>query len=404
MLLVSAKTRKSTPRVGPMKLRKSVRVLKKVRLSPGRWQFVSLPRKGNSWVWDPRPGLYLIEWWEGPPRRRESAGQTPAEVLHAFRRKQLELAGEVVLGSEPDAPAGAAGALTLEQTSASGAAFQQGVAWQTPAQSSLQEASMPPAPYGSGMGWPPQPPSPTHGAWPQWPAPGPWMRPGTPIAFAVEQFLAHVQIHSPDQPKTVARYRAVLAHFQRLLGRRQFVEAITRADIEACKLARVEEPAGQTGAGRKVRPATVNFELGVVRRWFNFLRRELGLEIENPCQSFQPLRDAASLGRGRFLLPDRLTPGHCGRPENRLIRHGYPPRRTPSRRNPAEGERMERFRRGAKPAAAGRFPDSQNATGAPDSIDRYAAKTARSVARCSAGVWVIEPRPASAPVNSFWSR
>ena len=57
-----------------MKLRKSVRVIKKVRLGPGRWQFVSLPRKGNSWVWDPRPGLYLIEWWEGPQRRRESAG------------------------------------------------------------------------------------------------------------------------------------------------------------------------------------------------------------------------------------------------------------------------------------------------------------------------------------------
>ena len=57
-----------------MKLRRSVRVLKKVRLGPGRWQFVSLPRKGNSWVWDPRPGLYLIEWWEGPQRRRESAG------------------------------------------------------------------------------------------------------------------------------------------------------------------------------------------------------------------------------------------------------------------------------------------------------------------------------------------
>jgi site-specific recombinase XerD len=125
------------------------------------------------------------------------------------------------------------------------------------------------------------------------------MRPGTPIAQAVEEFLAHVRILSPDKPKTVERYRAVLEHFQRLLGRRQFVEAITRADIEAYELARVEEPAGQKGAGRKVRPATVNFELGVVRRWFNFLRRELGLEIENPCQSFQPLRDAASLGRGR---------------------------------------------------------------------------------------------------------
>ena len=282
-----------------MKIRKSVRVLKKIRLAPGRWQFVSLPRKGNSWVWDPRPGLYLIEWWEGPRRRRESAGQTPMEVLHAVRRKQLELAGQVVLGSEPDAPAGAAGAPVLGQRSGSTAAFPQEAGWQPPAQGLSQGAPVPPGPYGPGTGWPPQPPAAGYGAWPQWPAPGPWMRPGTPIAFAVEQFLAHVRIHSPDKPKTVERYRAVLEHFQRLLGRRQFVEAITRADIEAYKLARVEEPAGQKGPGRKVRPATVNFELGVVRRWFNFLRRELGLEIENPCQSFQPLRDAASLGRGR---------------------------------------------------------------------------------------------------------
>ena len=127
MLLVSAKTRKSTPRVGPMKLRKSVRVLKKVRLGPGRWQFVSLPRKGNTWLWDPRPGLYLIEWWEGPQRRRESAGQTPIEVLHAVRRKQLELAGQVVLGSEPDTLAGAAGATVPKPGAGATAAFSEGL-------------------------------------------------------------------------------------------------------------------------------------------------------------------------------------------------------------------------------------------------------------------------------------
>ena len=183
-----------------MKLRKSVRVLKKVRLGPGRWQFVSLPRKGNSWVWDPRPGFYLIEWWEGPRRRRESAGRTPMEVLHTVRRKQLELAGQVVLGNEPDTPAGAAGAPALEHSSGAGAAFPQGAAWQTPAQSSLQGAPMPPASYGPGTGRPLRPPAAAYGAWPQWPGPGPWMRPGTPIAFAAEQFLAHVQIHSPDKP------------------------------------------------------------------------------------------------------------------------------------------------------------------------------------------------------------
>ena len=282
-----------------MKLRKSIRVIKKVRLGPGRWQFVSLPRKGNTWLWDPRPGLYLIEWWEGPRRRRESAGQAPIEVLHAVRRKQLELAGQIALGSELDAPAAAASPSVLEHNSGAGAPFSQGIALQTPAQSCSPGVPAPPGPYGPGTGWPSQPAAPAYGAWPQWPAPGPWMRPGTPIAFAVEQFLAHVQIHSPDKPRTLARYRIALEHFQRLLGHRRFVEAITRADIEAYKLARVEEPALQKRSGRKVRPATVNFELGVVRSWFNFLRRELGLEIENPCQSFQPLRDAASLGRGR---------------------------------------------------------------------------------------------------------
>ncbi len=92
-----------------MRLRPRIRVFQKVRLAAGRWQFVSLPRKGNSWIWDPRPGTYSIEWWEGPQRRRESAGSTPAEALNAVRRKQWELAGQAVTGDpggnavEPDA-------------------------------------------------------------------------------------------------------------------------------------------------------------------------------------------------------------------------------------------------------------------------------------------------------------
>jgi hypothetical protein len=57
-----------------------------------------LPRKGNTWIWDPRPGTYYLEWWEGPQRRRVSAGTTPAEVLNAVRQKQHELAGQAVLG------------------------------------------------------------------------------------------------------------------------------------------------------------------------------------------------------------------------------------------------------------------------------------------------------------------
>mgnify|MGYP001077540275 CR=1 FL=1 len=299
-----------------MKLRRSVRVTKKVRLGPGRWQFVSPPRKGNSWVWDPRPGLILIEWWDGPRRRRQSAGETPMEVLHAVRRKQLELAGQVVLCNEPDPPAGAAGSLTLEQSSASGAAFQQGVAWQTPAQSSLKGASIPPAPYGPGTGWPPQSPAAAHGPWPQWPAPGPWMRPGTPIAFAVEQFLAHVRIHSPDKPKTVERYRAVLEHFQRLLGRRQFVEAITRADIEACKLARVEEPAGQKSQRRTVRPATVNFEPGGRAALVQLPAARAGPRDREPLPEL-PAAARCGLAGPRPVLPPVpvLLPAPRARPE-----------------------------------------------------------------------------------------
>jgi len=81
-----------------MKLRPRIRIFKKVRLAEGQWQFLSLPRKGNSWIWDPRPGTDSIEWREGPQRRRESAGSTPAEALNAVRRKQWELAGQAVMG------------------------------------------------------------------------------------------------------------------------------------------------------------------------------------------------------------------------------------------------------------------------------------------------------------------
>ena len=82
-----------------MKLHPRIRLIKKIRLAPGEWQFVSLSRKGNTWIWDPRPGTYHLEWWDGPQRRRAAAGATPAEALEALRRKQWELAGQAVLGS-----------------------------------------------------------------------------------------------------------------------------------------------------------------------------------------------------------------------------------------------------------------------------------------------------------------
>jgi hypothetical protein len=53
-----------------MKLRPRIRVFQKIRLAPSQWQFVSLPRKGNTWIRDPRPGTCYLEWWEGRSRTR----------------------------------------------------------------------------------------------------------------------------------------------------------------------------------------------------------------------------------------------------------------------------------------------------------------------------------------------
>ncbi|MDP3000615.1 MAG: hypothetical protein Q8N47_24240, partial [Bryobacterales bacterium] len=83
-----------------MKARKSVRIVKKIRTAPGIWQFVSLNRAGQRYVWDPRPGQYFLEWWEGPKRRRETAGSAPSEALEAQRRKVHELIGKMVAGKD----------------------------------------------------------------------------------------------------------------------------------------------------------------------------------------------------------------------------------------------------------------------------------------------------------------
>jgi integrase len=250
-----------------MKLRPRIRVFKKIRLAPGQWQFVSLPRKGNTWIWDPRPGTYYLEWWEGPQRRRVSAGTTPAEVLNAVRQKQHELAGQAVLGDlESDANA-------VPETYAAnlrGAAFAQ-----APARGEPRPLAVAPSYAGQRM------------------------LIGTPLRQAVAEFLEHIQIHSPEKPATLVRYRCAMEHFLRLVGHRRYVEAVTRNDIEHYKQARMHEPAGLKRKPTTVRPSTVNFELGVVRRFYNFLRRELGLEVENPCEGFRPLRDAVTMGRPR---------------------------------------------------------------------------------------------------------
>lgn len=71
-----------------------VNIVKKVKIE-GVWKLLSLPRnaKGN-YDWNAFPqGLYLIEWYAGGKRRRESAGVTAAQALDAQSRKKHELEG-----------------------------------------------------------------------------------------------------------------------------------------------------------------------------------------------------------------------------------------------------------------------------------------------------------------------
>jgi len=53
-----------------------------------------------------------------------------------------------------------------------------------------------------------------------------------PIDTAVQVFLAHIKTHSPAKPRTLERYNEVLGHFQRLLGKKKYVEAVHRSDID----------------------------------------------------------------------------------------------------------------------------------------------------------------------------
>jgi integrase len=78
--------------------KKRVRIIKKIRLGPGQWEFISLSRIGTRYVWDKRSGYYYIEWREGKKRCRELAGQTPSEATEAQRRKANELMGELYAG------------------------------------------------------------------------------------------------------------------------------------------------------------------------------------------------------------------------------------------------------------------------------------------------------------------
>lgn len=223
-----------------MNLRKSVRITKKV-LEGGVWKFIALRRNGLRYIWDDRPGAYFLDWWEEGRRRREFAGKTPSQALTAQRRKQNEVVGSILINrqSDPSSP----------QT--------RKLVYQSAVEEPLQIS----------------------------------------IAEARRLFSAHVVVHSPDKPETVRRYAQALTHFERLLGHRKFVEAITRADIDDYKTKRCQEKSERTG--RIITAQTVNFELGVFRTFFYYLIQERDLKLDNPCEKFKKLRDAKQKSRRR---------------------------------------------------------------------------------------------------------
>jgi integrase len=110
----------------------------------------------------------------------------------------------------------------------------------------------------------------------------------TPIKTALELFKAHIKAHSPSKPATLQRYQQVLEHFQRLLGHKKYIEAITRPDIDDYKILRSRETVGDKK--RAVAASTINFEVTALRTLFYYLIRERGISMENPCARFKALR------------------------------------------------------------------------------------------------------------------
>lgn len=114
----------------------------------------------------------------------------------------------------------------------------------------------------------------------------------TRIPDAVGFFASHIHTHSPAKPRTLERYKEVLSHFERLLGKKKYVEAITRLDIDDYKIARSKESAGKGKVTGCVAASTINFEVTVLRSFFYYLIRERGIKAENPCAHFKALRSA----------------------------------------------------------------------------------------------------------------
>jgi integrase/recombinase XerD len=119
----------------------------------------------------------------------------------------------------------------------------------------------------------------------------------TPITDAIKVYREHVKTHSPDKPKTLKRYSEVLEHFQRLLGDKRYVEAITRAEIDQYKIKR--SPEFSQRHPRQIAPQTINFEVSVLRTFFNYLINERGIQMANPCARFKPLKDKRTKSPGK---------------------------------------------------------------------------------------------------------
>jgi hypothetical protein len=110
----------------------------------------------------------------------------------------------------------------------------------------------------------------------------------TPIERAIELFREHIKAHSPAKPATLQRYNQVLYHFQRILGNKKYVEAVIRSDIDDYKIARSHETVGDDR--RPVSPATINFEVTVLKTLFYYMIHEHAVGMETPCARSKPLR------------------------------------------------------------------------------------------------------------------
>jgi len=76
----------------------------------------------------------------------------------------------------------------------------------------------------------------------------------------------------------------------RILGKKTFIEAIIRPDIDDYKATRGTESTGKNN-DRRITPRTINYEISVLRTFFYFLIRERSLSTTNPCPKFKQLKD-----------------------------------------------------------------------------------------------------------------